>query len=250
MSRIRGGTDFEQWLYRLDSGQEAALSPVLTMRMALRVLPGLRAMSGKPDGKDSWREGLTRSIAHASSALWLSSIDAVNASRLRNIAFVSSARAASIVSGLQNEGLRDHGDTFALAPAGSVYAVYAISDATTGRPAGEIAYTACSALSAIVDPALASARQAVFWQALDADIGLVEAGTAAPALAMAPAWGTNIDIKTEQPELSELIGTFRGSPSARHRRWDAWVDWYEGRLMGRPPENCSLGKGIPNPALS
>jgi len=242
VSEIRGGTDFEQWLYRLDSGQEAALSPVLTMRITLRVLPGLCAISGGLDGEDNWRERVTLSIARASSALWLSCIDATNAPRLRNIAFVSSAQAASIVSGLQNRGLRDCGDSFAFAAAGAVYAVYAVNDATTGRPAGEIAYTACSALSAILGPAPAFERQAVFWAALDADIGLIEAGVDAQSLATAPVWGTIIDIKAVQPELSGLIGKLRAVFSARHRRWDAWVDWYEARLAGGPTGYCSLGK--------
>lgn len=250
MSEIRGGTDFEQWLYRLDSAQEVALSPVLTMRMVLRVLPGICAISSAADGEDNWRERVALSIARASSALWLSCIDAANASRLRNIAFVSSARAASIVSGLQNRGLRDCGDSFALAPAGAAYAVYAINDATTGRVAGEIAHTACSALSAIVGSPLASERQAVFWQALNADVSLIDAGAGAQALAIAPAWGTTIDIKTAQPELSGLIGRLRGLFSARHRRWGAWVDWYEGRLVGASPENCMLGRGRRHPALT
>lgn len=241
MGKIRDGGYFEEWLYRLDAADEARLSPVLTMRMALRVLPGLCVVGADPGG-DDWRGRLALFTARATTALWLSCIDATNAGRLKNIAFLASARAASIASDLQNKGGRDRGDIFSLAPAGVVYTTYAIHDATTDRPPGEIAYTACSALSAIVGHELASERQPVFWAALDADIALIEAGTATQALAVAPVWGATIDLKSAQPELKALLEKLRGVSPAGGARWDAWVDWYRGRLAGGMPANCTLAK--------
>jgi hypothetical protein len=242
---VRGGTDFAQWLTSLEAGQEALVPHVLTMRMALRVIPGLCTVSGELAGDGNWRDKVAQSIARSTSALWLSCIDATNAGRLRNIAFMSSAKAASIVSGLQNKGLRDHGDACALAPAGLIYAVYAAHDATTDRPADEIAYAACSALSACIGSAPALERQRVFWRALDADIRLIEAGTATQALAMTPAWGTGIDFNSVLPELSGLAQKLRGLLPDAHARWDAWADWYAARLAGRDSGHCAVGETSP-----
>lgn len=246
MSLIRGGSDFDEWLYRLDADTEASVSPVLTMRAALRVLPGLGAaydMAGSFD--TSWRERLLALMMRATSAQWAAEIYPAQAPRLRSIAFLASARAASIASGLQNAGLRDHGDSFALAPAGVIYTAYAIHEASTSQPAGEIIGNACAALSAIVGYDIASVRQAVFWRALDHDIGLFEAGTANQALAIAPLWGPGIDFTADQPELAKLwLRLCRAqSDSGEHSR--NWAAWYYGRLEGGMPEHCILSKRPP-----
>ncbi len=209
----------EAWL-RLKPREVAA---IITARTALRVLP---LFSQYAEG-ETWQRRFAELTARLFRANALARTAAAHPTRVHDLRV-----AAEIAGAAVNAAVKAASDVNAHAAGAAATAFNSLSVAFSAAPSATIA-----AHAAHIATSAATAAPGDLWTAISADVGLLlEANTSAAALVNQPLW-----LKHGPPPWAQASWAGLLTALPQDEDWDVWIDWYEGRLRGRPdPEEIEF----------
>lgn len=223
--RIENREQFEAWLDRKEPSRGICIA--LAARIASRTLP--LAAKALPSGVEvgplqfpQFLAALFRASALARAvAKYPTRADQLQATAAR----LAAAANSSVAYHASDLDARYHvAYAAAAAAAGAAGAAGAVDPSTSAAAAAAVAAEAFA--FAAHSAAYLAANDNAFWEALSADVSLVEAGLTSRDLADAPLWPKGA------PDLAKNNWASLVTALPDADRWGVWMQWYEARLRG------------------